>query len=71
MKFKINQWVALAGGDAVYVGRVKKISINKKGTSVFVAFGPGDNWVKLNDHELAPATIQINPTDAGVLGEVI
>lgn len=68
MKFKINQWVALAGGDAVYVGRVKKISIEEKGTSVFVVFGPGDSWQKLNDHELVPATIQINPAEAGVLG---
>ena len=72
MRFKINQWAALAGGDAVYVGRVKKISIEEKGTSVFVVFGPGDSWVKLNDNELLPAAIHIiNPAVAGVPGEEV
>lgn len=69
MRFKINQWVALAGDDAVYVGRVKKISIEEKGTKVYVVFGPGDNWSQFKEHELTTATIQINPAEPGVLSE--
>lgn len=65
MKFIINQWVALPEDGAIYIGRVKKISIEEEGVKVFVAFAPGGKWMQFEEKELVPSGVFIDPPESG------
>jgi hypothetical protein len=51
MKFELYQWVAVNDGGAFYVGMVRKITIETGATSIYLRFGPSDDWTKYDQDD--------------------